>query len=349
MSKTLADMPAVQFTGGDIMSGTFPSLQARMALEHGPIYKWPVHHGPEAGYEFVFMVGPEANRFVLHTHREHFSHDLGWTPLIGEDLGKGLLNMDDPEHARHRKMWNPAFTHACMEAYLPIIARVVAERTHTWPHRGDIDVYEEARQITFDAAAAALAGFETGPEVDRLRELFYVLLHGFDPGTDSWDTFFGRLKRARQELAGMLLALIRARRNAPAEEQPRDVLGMIVRARDEQGATLSDEQVLAHLNILLVAGHETTTTLSAWVLYLLATQPEHRRRVAAEVDALLDGRGQELSVEAVRGMKRLDNFIREAGRLYSPVINVPRGVVKEFEFRGYTVPTGTPVRLALAA
>ena len=60
----------------------------------------------------------------------------------------------------------------------------------------------------------------------------------------------------------------------PPEEQPRDVLGMIVRATDDDGEHLSDEQVLAHVNILLVAGHETTTTLSAWMMYLLATQPD---------------------------------------------------------------------------
>jgi cytochrome P450 len=45
----------------------------------------------------------------------------------------------------------------------------------------------------------------------------------------------------------------------------------------------------------------------------------------------------------------MDNFVKETGRLYSPVFNVPRGVVKEFEFNGYTVPQGTQVRLALAA
>src|SRR5439155_6142240 len=33
----------------------------------------------------------------------------------------------------------------------------------------------------------------------------------------------------------------------------------------------------------------------------------------------------------------------------SPVINVPRGVVRDFEFAGYSVPAGTQVRLALAA
>jgi retinoid hydroxylase len=349
MSKDLAEMPAIHFTGEDIMSGALPTLLARAAMEHGPIFRLPIHQGYEAGQQFIFMVGPEANRFVFHTHRDHFSHDLGWTPLIGEDLGRGLLNMDDPEHARHRKMWNPAFTNACMEAYLPIIARVIDERTRRWPERDSVDVYDEARQITFDAAAAALAGFQPGPEVDRLRELFYVLLHGFDPGQETWETFINHLRQARHELAGMLLTMIHARRAASEDEQPRDVLGMIVRARDEQGAALSDEQVLAHLNILLVAGHETTTTLGAWALYLLATEPEHREQARAEVETLLVDGARDLSVEAVRGMRFLDSFIREAGRLYSPVINVPRGVVKTFEFGGYTVPAGTQIRLALAA
>jgi cytochrome P450 len=122
-----------------------------------------------------------------------------------------------------------------------------------------------------------------------------------------------------------------------------------VRARDEEGRALSDEQILAHLNILLVAGHETTTTLSAWALYLLASEQEHSARLRAEVDALLGEARGELPVEAVRQMKRLDNFIKEAGRLYSPVINVPRGVVKDFTFAGYTIPAGAQLRLALAA
>ncbi len=77
---------------------------------------------------FIFMVGPEANRFVFHTSSQHFSHDQGWTPIMGESLGHGLLDVDDPEHAVHRRMWNPAFTAVAMEAYVPIILRVIADR-----------------------------------------------------------------------------------------------------------------------------------------------------------------------------------------------------------------------------
>ena len=45
--------------------------------------------------------------------------------------------------------------------------------------------------------------------------------------------------------------------------------------------------MLAHVNILLVAGHETTTTLGAWVLYLLARHPEFAARVDAELEQVL--------------------------------------------------------------
>jgi cytochrome P450 len=108
MAKSFAELPRAQFTYDDVRAGRLLALQATMALEHGPIFRWLIEDGPEGDY--VYMVGPEANRFVLHTGHEHFSHDQGWTPIIGEPLGKGLLNMDPPEHTRHRKLWNPAFT-----------------------------------------------------------------------------------------------------------------------------------------------------------------------------------------------------------------------------------------------
>ncbi|HWQ12972.1 MAG TPA: cytochrome P450 [Roseiflexaceae bacterium] len=348
MTRGIADLPAVPLSGADITSGRLPAKLAQAAMEHGPIFKWVIADGWDRG-EYVFMVGPEANRFVLHSGREHFSHDKGWTPIIGDMFGKGLLNMDDPEHARHRRLWNPAFTSAAMEAYLPILGRIIAERTAAWPQREWVDVYAEAREITFDAAAAALAGMPTGPQVDRLRELFYTMLHGFDERAETWQEYEQRWVIAQSELVRALLAVIAERRAAPAAGQPRDVVGLIVRARDEDGRALSDEQILAHLNILLVAGHETTTTLSAWTLYMLATQPEHRARIRAELAALLGQERGALPVEAVRQMKTLDNFIKEVGRIYSPVINVPRGVVRDFTFAGYTIPEGTPVRLALAA
>lgn len=330
MAKTVADLPLVHldFNVGDL------GIQLMDAVrQHGPIFRAYLYGGDT----IVRMVGVEANRFVLNTHRHHFSHEHGWTPVIGEMLGRGLLNMDDPEHADHRRMWNPAFAASAMSAYFPLMYKVIVERTATWPGRPVVDVWDEARQITFDIVAEVLAGIAPGAELDRMRTLFDYLLHGWQ-GTQTEAEFL----QVRQELVVRLLGLIAARRRIPAAEQPHDVLGRIIHARDAEGHELSDIQVLGHLNILLVAGHETTTTLGAWVLHLLATEPEQAARVRDEVLA-----AGPLTMESVRGMKLLDNFVREAGRIYPPVLNLPRGVVQPFHFGGYEIPAGEQIRLGI--
>ena len=345
-NKGVADLPQVTITPQDSQAGRLPIVLAQAAQKHGPILKYIPTHYKYKGDGFIFMVGAEANRFVLHTHRHLFSHDQGWTPIIGESLGKGLLNMDDPQHAWHRKLWNPAFSRAFLERYLPIMERVIAQRIGNWGERGTVNVYEEARQITFEVTAVALAGFQSGHEVEQLRELFYTMLHSFNKRKESWSQFKKRRKRAGRELNARLLSLIEQRRRH--KQQAGDVLGMIVHAIDETGQGLSNEQILSHLHILLVAGHETTTTLSAWSLYLLATQPEERQRVLAELDTLL-GNNQPVTFATTQDMTILDHFIREVGRLYPPVINLPRGVLQPFEFNGYTITPNRRIRLALAA
>lgn len=349
MKEELAGIPVVTLPRDAAGAGTLPTFLAQAAVEHGPIFRSVVPSGRESGREVVYMVGPEANRLVLHTHRHHFSHDLGWTPVIGASVGQGLLNMDDPAHAHHRKLWNPAFTAACMEAYLPAIQRVIVERTRNWPERREVDLYDEARWLTFDIAATVLAGLDAGARLDRARELFYLLFHGYDRRRETRYAFQQRKAHARRELDALLLALIAARRRMPPEQQPRDVLGMIVHARDAQGMALTDQQIVAHLNILLVAGHETTTTFSTWALYLLATLPEHRERILHELDTLARDRDGTPAPGPLQALPYLDRFIREVGRLYTPVLNLPRGVVAPFTFAGHPVPAGAAVRLALAA
>jgi cytochrome P450 len=351
--KSYAELPEIHPPEHLGWTGQVPSYLAEMALEHGPLFRWRMRDDPDHPFEVLFMVGPEANRFVMHTHREHFSHDQGWTPIVGEWMGHGLLNMDPPEWTLHRRMMNPAFTSAYLAAYLPIMQRVIDARTRDWPDGGEIDLYHEAREITFDIAAEALAGFRSGAPVDKLRELFSTLIRGPDLANETWDQFLERRTQVVAELDRMLLPLIAERKRAletgGTSGQPRDVLGMIVEARDDHGQPLDDEQILAHVKILLVAGHETTTTLSTWTLFLLATHPEYLRRVRAELDSVVGGEDGLDSYEAIRGLKALDNVVKEAGRLYSPVISVPRGVVEEFEFADCLVPAGVQVRLSLAA
>lgn len=338
-------MPEITIADPEAYPFEMPRIMARFAEEHGPIFRRrpPPQMAAYLGPWIVYMVGPEANRFVLHTRREAFSHDRGWTPQLTPVFERGLLNTDEPAHAQQRRMMNPAFAIAYMSRYLPIMNRVVADRSRDWVQRGDVDIYAEARKITFDIAAEALVGIHTGPETDRLRELFFNLLYGeFDPLNPNDYAFFEAIKR---DLNTLLLAMIATRRQTPTD----DILGLLVQARGEDGTAFSDEELLGQVQILLVAGHETTTTLSSWVLYQLATHDAIRTRVLREItDALAISQG-EITLDAVRAMPYLGHVIDETGRLYGPVGFAPRGALTDFDFGGYRVPAGTQIRLGLMA
>jgi retinoid hydroxylase len=357
--KSISDLPTIPASG---LWQDGPSIMARWAEEVGPVFKREFEKPVLGGVSrFVYLVGPEANRLVLHTQREAFSHEAGWSPVLGPFFGKGLLNMDGEEWRRHRQLMNPAFTHAYMAAYLPVMHRVIHERTADWVARGEVDLNEEAREIAFGVAAGALAGVHQPARVAQLRELFFALLHAsFDREKETLEQFRARMAVVEQGLRDLLLPMIAERRSGlgggPGSvlgDRP-DVLQLMVSARDEQGEALSDDQLLAHLNILLVAGHETTTTMLAWLLYLLATHPEYLARVHAELDdvaspATPTSAGSDLSLEQLERLKVLGNAVTEAGRLHSPVRTGPRGIVRDVEFAGYLLPAGTHVRYSPAA
>ncbi len=307
----------------------------------GPVFRSTL----PSGHEVVYLVGPEANRFVLSSNRLKFSHHIGWGQVMGvsDAFGNGLLTMDGEEHDQHRRMMNPAFTIAYMDRYLPLMNRIIREHSAKWVERGVVDVYEEMRKITFDVAAQVLCGLNPGPEVYRLRDLFVqMIMLGMVAATP--EDYVSNLTRLRQELFDLLLPKITERRQNPTD----DVLGMLVQARDEQGRALSDEQLISHTNILLIAGHETSTSLAAWLLYLLSENPDYLKRVLDE-QAELFSDDEDPTLETVKRMKVLDYALSEAERLYPSVASGPRGVLEDFEFGGYHIPAGTFVIYSIYA
>ncbi len=237
-------------------------------------------------------------------------------------------------------MMNPAFTIQYMDRYLPIMHRVIRERVAAWKAQSVIEITEEARKITFAIAAEALTGLKPGAEIDEFRNLYFGLLNVSGNTPDEWEAAMTPIK---DRLYGLLRARIEEYRQHPSN----DILGMMIQARDDQGRALTDEQLIAHINILLVAGHETSTSLLAWLMYLLIEHPDYRQRVMAEQAALLRP-DEDPTLDQIKKMKVLDNALSESERLYPPVSNGPRGVLEDFEFGGYHVPAGTLVLYSIA-
>ena len=141
-------------------------------------------------------------------------------------------------------------------------------------------------------------------------------------------------KRSLQQLDAYLYQIIAARRKAADDGD--DLLGLLVNTPG-----MSDDLIRDQILTLLIAGHDTSTALLAWTLYLLGRHPNVAQRVRAEVDTVV-GDGVP-TLEGVARMNYLDQVINETMRLYPPIHIGNRIAATDLSFKGYQIPVGTRV------
>ncbi|XP_053388474.1 cytochrome P450 4F6-like [Mercenaria mercenaria] len=68
-----------------------------------------------------------------------------------------------------------------------------------------------------------------------------------------------------------------------------DFLDILLTAKDENGAGLSDIDIRNELDTFLFEGHDTTASAISWILYSLAKHPEYQEKCRKEINDLLQG------------------------------------------------------------
>ncbi len=307
--------------------------------EHGPIFAIRIFHGVQ-----VFMLGPEANRYILVTDRDKFrwrDGNLGdLIPLIGD----GLLTTDGEYHDRARQAMLPVFHRERIAAAAQVMSEEAEAALSGWRPGARVDLYDWTRHVAMRVAMRALFGFDpdrSGVDVAATferglsfyeREYFLQVLRG--PGSP-----FARLRRVRRTLDRIILGEIARRRAAGRSGE--DILGLLIEATDDEGEGLGDEQIRDQVLTLLFAGHDTTTSTVAFLFYELARDPEWLERVTEERRAVADGPPS--AEQLFGGMPALDMAVHETLRLYPPAWIGPRRAIEDFEFAGHRVPAGLPV------
>ena len=306
----------------------------------GPVFTLRTFH--LAG---VWMIGPEANRFMLVTDRDKFVWREGMMGDLIPLIGDGLLTTDGEYHDVARRIMVPAFHREHVVAATEVMVEEADRALAGWRPGDRVDLYDWTRHVAMRVAMRALFGLDpdaTGG-VDVAREFERGLsFHGVEfvaqvlrgPGTP-----FARVKRARRILDRIIAEEI-ARRRAGYEGD--DVLTMLLHSSDEDGVGLSDEQIRDQALTLLFAGHDTTTSTVAFLFHELARSAEWRARIAEEQDRVV-GSGRPSGEQLFAELPLLDQVVDETLRLYPPAWVGPRRSTVEFEFAGHRVPAGVPV------
>lgn len=307
--------------------------------EFGPIFSMRIFHSL-----IVFMLGPEANRFILVTDREKFRWRDGSLGDLIPLIGDGLLTTDGEFHDRAREIMVPAFHRERTAAAAATMFEEADRALDQLRPGARIDLYDWTRHVAMRVAMRALFGLDpdrAGVDVAATferglafyeREYFLQVVRG--PASP-----FARLRRVRRVLDGIVLDEIARRR---ADGGGEDILSVLVEATDSEGLGLADEQIRDQVLTLLFAGHDTTTSTVAFLFYELARSPEWADRLAAELERVAPAR-EPTAAELFGEMPELSAAVDETLRLYPPAWIGPRRAEVDFEFGGYSVPAGYPV------
>lgn len=242
----------------------------------------------------------------------------------------GFLFLDPPDHTRLRRLVSKAFVPKVVKALEPEIVGLV-----------DGLLRDAADGATFDSIAGLayplpvavicrLLGvpLEDEPEFSAASGLLAQSLDPFVTVTGSAGGGFEDRMRAARWLRGYLRDLVASRRRTPGD----DLMSGLIQV-EESGDQLTEDEIVATCNLLLVAGHETTVNL-----------------IANAILALLRDRGQWSALAA--NPERVGAVIEETLRYDPPVQLVGRIAAEDMTIGGeggVTVPKGDNMLLLTAA
>jgi cytochrome P450 len=309
----------------------------------GPVFSMRIFHGNS-----VFMIGPEANHYMLVSHAENFRWREGHMGDLIPLLGDGLLTIDGEFHRRSRRIMLPAFHHDSIAGALSTMDHEIDRALAGWRTGTRVDIYYWARRLALRIALRALFGFDhdaTGARVDVARR--------FEQGLGFWSrdyllqvirgprTPFALMQRARQELDAMIFAEI-ARRRASGE-RGKDLLSLLLDASDDVGEQLNEQQIRDQVMTLLFAGHDTTTSTVAFMFHELAQRPEIAAALREEQKRVLGGERPDAALLMGGELATLEMVLDETLRMYPPAWIGARRSVQPYEFAGQRVPGGAYV------
>src|SRR5262245_34662319 len=191
-----------------------------------------------------------------------------WMPGFFKPLTRNMLDVDAPDHTRLRGLVSKAFTPRLVEQMRPRVQALTDHLLDRARGRGRIDLIRDYAQPLPTTIIAEMLGV---PAADRRRFQRWsnTLIIA---GSSRWGVFLAI--PAVWMFLRYTRGLIKARR-----AQPRDDLVSALAQAEEAGRQLSEDELVAMVVLLLVAGHETTVNLIGNGMLALLEHPDQLEKL----------------------------------------------------------------------
>jgi cytochrome P450 len=309
------DLSAEEFWGLPL-SERAASFARLRALPRPPFYAEPQVSFAVPGPGYYALVR-YADVVEASRHPEVFSSARGATgiadlPVEFNEYFGSMINMDDPRHARLRRIVSRAFSPKMITRFEDDVRRAAAQVVDDLLAVGPCD---------FVAHVAARLPLKFICDMMGIPDEHYetvftnsnLILAGFDPEyvSENPDEVVGQLLGAGQALADLVTSLGAARAEKPAA----DLISALVTANVD-GEQLTTAELASFFVLLVVAGNETTRNALSHALILLTEHPEQRALLLDDLEG------------------RLGGAVEEIVRYSSPVIFMRRTLTQDYSMNG---------------
>ncbi|MCX6510390.1 MAG: cytochrome P450 [Actinobacteria bacterium] len=280
----------------------------------------PFPEGP--GY---FAITKMHDILEISRHPEIFCSGQGAVSILDmpaemNEFYGSLISMDDPRHARLRKIVSGTFTPRMLNAVLDDVEKTAKKVVDKIVDKGEIDFVTDVSMPFPLLVILDMMGIPHS-EYDMVLAQSNIILSGGDPdfipeGVDPITAFL----EAGAMLAGLLNELAVLRRATPTD----DLLSALVNT-EVDGEQLSGDELASFFILLSVAGHETTRTALNHGITHLSQNPDQRALFLADIEGVMS------------------TTVEEIVRYASPVVWMRRTLTQNYVLSGHEFHQGDKV------
>ena len=239
-------------------------------------------------------------------------------PVEFNEYFGSMINMDDPRHARLRRIVSRAFTPRMIQRFEADVQRTATAIVDDLLAGGPGDFVEKVATRLPLKIICDMMGIG-GEHYDMVLRNTNIILSGADPEfiSEDLDEAITQILGAGQELASLVTDLA-----AQRAEQPADDLTSALANANIDGEQLTPAELASFFILLVVAGNETTRNAISHALMLLTDYPDQRAMLLGDIDG------------------RIGAAVEEIVRYVSPVIYMRRTLTRDYTMNGHAYREG---------
>ena len=311
---------------------------------HGDVFSFTLF-----GQTVTALIGPAGNAAFFKAPDDVLNPKAAYRFMV-PIFGKGVAYDVSPELMDYQLgLLHPALRDQRMQSYAQVMAAEAEAHLDSWGDEGEVDLLAAMNEITIYIAGRCLIGSEFRR---RLSAEFVRLYHDLEGGINLVAFFaphlplpaMRRRDRARRRVVELIAGLIADRQSRRSADD--DFLDTLMAARDPAGERLSDDTITGLLLTLLFAGQHTSAVLATWTGILMLQNPSHVDAVVDEQAAVFER--QAVTLAALKQLVCLERCIKEAERLYPPLVMLMRKAMRDFAFGDHVIPANSLVLVSPA-